>query len=402
MKMQELGVPMKVLRNLFLSSASASLILVSPLAPAQFTVPNTFVPGTPATAADVNQNFGATAAAINGKQNLVTGSCPAGSAIRGINANGTVVCQQLNFFGGDGGAGDLTISANTDWTTTPPVNINFANITINPGQTLTVPAGMTIRCSGTFTNNGTLSVATGARLASSLTWFNGATEEIYSVGHPGDSFRPAIGGSYSNGTASSVWGGLGGEGIPRGTARSSFDGFRIGGGSGGGWKSNDANGGGLVKVYCTGDIVNNGSGTINANGQSPSLLTGGGAGGIVILASASSVTNAGTINAIGGNGGASYDYGGAGGGGGGGIIVIAAPVISGAGAMNVGGGSGGSTAVQVGQATRYGGGGGGASGGNGGNGSTIPAGSPVTVSAPTSGTAGYVQTIIANPAFLLH
>src|SRR5258708_38181666 len=114
---------MDALRNLALGLASGSRVVASPLGWAQtFTVPNTFVTGTPASAASVNQNFSATATAINGKQNLVTGTCPAGSSIRAVNADGSVVCQQLSFFGGDGSAGNLTVSASTDWKVTPPVH----------------------------------------------------------------------------------------------------------------------------------------------------------------------------------------------------------------------------------------------------------------------------------------
>jgi len=380
---------------------AVSLVLTSQSGLAQFTVPNTFVPGTPATAADVNTNFSATAAAINGKQNLVTGVCPAGSAIQSINANGTVVCQQLSFFGGDGSAGNLTIAASTNWATTPPVNLNFANVTINAAQTLTVPAGTTIRCSGTFTNNGTLLVNTGARLGGLNNFAFLAAVDIYSMGHPGDAFRPASGGSYDTATTHNVQAGLGGEPIPRTTAMTSFNSFRIGGGSGAGWRDggNDGDGGGLVKVYCTGSITN--VGTISANGGTPSILTGGGGGGIVVLASTASVTNSGTINAVGGNGGASFSFGGAGGGGGGGIVVFVAPAMGATGTINVGGGNGGSVATAVTSGARYGGGGGGASGGAGGNGGGIFANS-TTPNTPLSGSAGYALSIVANPAFLLH
>src|SRR5262245_31916462 len=70
-----------------------SLAFASPLRAADLTIPKTFVPGTPATAADVNQNFSATATAVNSKQNLVTQNCPAGQAIQTVNADGTVVCE---------------------------------------------------------------------------------------------------------------------------------------------------------------------------------------------------------------------------------------------------------------------------------------------------------------------
>jgi hypothetical protein len=387
-----------------------STLLASPGGwPADLTIPNTFVSGTPATAATVNENFSATATAVNSKQDLVTGSCPAGSAIRAVNQNGTVVCQQLNFFGGDGSAGDLTVVASLDWSSTPPANPNFANVTINAGQTLTVPAGTTIRCSGTFTNNGTLTVLNGAGFGGQL--FPLPVSANYSIGHPGDAFRPASGGAYDDNAAAIIkliLGGPGGEGIPPATTRTSFNAFRIGGGSGAGMRlSDDARGGGLVKVYCAGNVVN--AGTINAAGATAANTTGGGGGGIVIVASTSSVTNSGTINANGGDGGAAFNStsfivgsGGAGGGGGGGIVVFVAPSInSGSGVVNVAGGQPGSTAVTITTANRFGGGGGGASGGNGGDGGSINAGASATPASATSGAAGYVQSIISNPAYLI-
>lgn len=89
---------MEAIRRVTLRSAVScfvlgSLVFASPLWSADLTIPKTFVPGTPATANDVNQNFSATAAAVNSKQNLVTGTCPAGQAIRTVNADGTAVCE---------------------------------------------------------------------------------------------------------------------------------------------------------------------------------------------------------------------------------------------------------------------------------------------------------------------
>lgn len=73
-----------------------SLLLASSIAqPQTFAVPNTFVPGTPAVAADINDNFSATATAINGKQKLVTGTCPGGQAIQSVLANGSVTCEAV-------------------------------------------------------------------------------------------------------------------------------------------------------------------------------------------------------------------------------------------------------------------------------------------------------------------
>jgi len=81
------------LRSALRCFVSGPLVFASPLWAADLTIPKTFVSGTPATAADVNQNFSATATAVNSKQNLVTGTCPAGQAIRTINADGTAVCE---------------------------------------------------------------------------------------------------------------------------------------------------------------------------------------------------------------------------------------------------------------------------------------------------------------------
>jgi hypothetical protein len=81
----------RVMRDwlIVLLSAFASAVAMA----ADLTIPNTFVPGTPATAADVNANFSATSTAVNSKQNRVTGTCSVGQAIRAINPDGTVVCE---------------------------------------------------------------------------------------------------------------------------------------------------------------------------------------------------------------------------------------------------------------------------------------------------------------------
>ncbi|HET7765617.1 MAG TPA: hypothetical protein VFK92_11075, partial [Burkholderiales bacterium] len=367
---------MNTLRKSALHLASAALALCSPPGSAQtFTVPNTFVSGTPATAADVNANFSATAAAINGKQGLVTGSCPAGQSIRSISANGSVVCQPLSFFGGDGSAGNLTVGTQS-WSASPPVNPNFANITINSGQTLTVPAGTTIRCSGSFTNAGILNVDPGAVSDGNfdaLAGPSGPAVFLTSVAHPGDTPGAATLGEQNNvalANVQPVGGGTGGKAIPRAVAQTSFDRFRFGGGSGAGYDNQGNGGGGLVRIYCEGPITN--TGTINAQGQNGgnSSIAGGG-GGIVVLASRASVTNSGTINVVGGNGSAAGSWGGNGGGGGGGIVIMVAPTAPVLGTVNVSGGIGATGAATVTAGARTGGAGGGGSGGVGGDGGSV-------------------------------
>ena len=76
------------------AAANLTLALASSAWATDLTVPNTFVKGSPATAASINANFSATATAVNSKQDRVSGACAAdGQAIRGVNPDGSVVCE---------------------------------------------------------------------------------------------------------------------------------------------------------------------------------------------------------------------------------------------------------------------------------------------------------------------
>ena len=317
------------------------------------------------------------------------------------NVDNALTAHIANSFGGDGSAVDLTIDGPVNWNSIPPTNPFFNNITIDAGQTLTVPAGTTIRCSGSFVNNGTLTVLTGAT-ARGPNWSSGTPTSAGPRGsaHPGDAYSAATMGGFDNDSVAdsvALKAGLGGTGIPEAVARLSFEQFRIGGGSGATAFSTVA-GGGLVKIYCTGDIINNGA--INANGTNGPVTGGGGGGlGLSILASTTLVDNtSGTINARGGNGGSDSVGYGSGGGGGGGIVIMmssAAPIPA---TPDVSGGQGDIAASTQTNKGRIAGGGGGASGGDGGNGGAVSSGG-VNASGGNGGI-GYVITITGNPQFM--
>jgi len=294
----------------------------------------------------------------------------------------------LRFYG-DGSAGPLTISATTDWNATPPAadNLNFTNVVIDAGATLTVPAGTTIRCTGSFTNNGTIVVS------------DVDNRTTFSIGvGKGDARRPAGEGQSASTLVGFLAGGAGSKGIPRAVAASTFNHFSVGGGAGAGLTlfAGNSSGGGLIKIYCKNAISN--TNNIEANGANGSQA-GGGGGGIIILASTVSIENSGAINAKGGNGSTNINSSGATGGGGGGIIVLAAPVITtSTSTLFVNGGVGGAAGGPVGSAHSAGGGGG-ASGGNGGKGGDIS--SSNAAKAGISGQDGYVLQIHANPAGMM-
>jgi hypothetical protein len=344
---------------------------------APLTVTNTFADGDVLTAGELNTNFGEVETAVNDNDTNIT-----------------------NLFGGDGSAGDLDVIAVENWLSAPPANPYFANITIAAGQTLTVPAGTTIRCSGSFVNNGTLLVATGAR-GNGTNWSAASPQSSgpRASAHPGDSFASATAGLFhDNSIVENVTlnAGTGGSAIPEAVARTSFSNFRIGGGAGGGGFPGGS-GGGLVKIYCNGDIFNNS--LIAADGAAGGDSTGGGGGGIVVIASRSLVDNTtGSISVVGGNGGPDGVNFGAGGGGGGGIVVMMSPTAPVLGTVDVSGGfgaAGGSTQTNKG---RFGGGGGGASGGNGGVGGSVS--STGLNASGSDGGAGYSVEITGDPLFM--
>jgi len=103
----------------------------------QISVPNEFVSGETAVAADVNENFTAIATGVNNNDTAIQAnaaeiavkmtntiqSCEAGSAIRSIDTDGNVECE-ADDVGGDSSAGD--IGANTT-----AIGVNAAAIQVN-------------------------------------------------------------------------------------------------------------------------------------------------------------------------------------------------------------------------------------------------------------------------------
>src|SRR5262249_49816779 len=64
---------------------------------------------------------------------------------------------------GDASQGDVDVTATTDlYALIPTLNFQFRNFTVDAGVTLTVPSGTVLRCTGTFSNNGVITVLPGA------------------------------------------------------------------------------------------------------------------------------------------------------------------------------------------------------------------------------------------------
>jgi hypothetical protein len=218
-----------------------------------------------------------------------------------------------------------------------------------------------LRCSGSFTNNGTITVSTpyGAAQIGGISASSGGIYPSYT----GPS-APALGWGRTAGSNAGygsdgaiVLGGPAGFSLPTRFAATILRPGPIGGGSGG-------------------------------------------AGGIIILASKVSVSHeaAGVLEVDGGAGGASDANRGSGGGGGGGLIHILAPTINMVGSTSILGGAAGSSATNVTNSPRSGGGGGGSMIGAGGAGGNVQIGNLVT--GTTAGGVGLVIQTLTDPTSL--
>jgi hypothetical protein len=328
---------------------------------------------------------------------VMAGGCPMEMPTPGpAGANGS-----LRIYG-NGSAGAVTVAGPIASTASiaPTGNLQFTDLTIPSGVALFVPSGTIIRCTGTFTNNGTITVF-GVVSSAGQGHFGDGTEGSLNLPAAGVSGNAASSGEIGDETADRA-GGRGGTGLAATEARNLLAPGVIGGGGGAGANSGVAGiGGGVFIVLAQRAIINAAAATITANGGTGAVGSGGGGGGVIILASAGEVSNLGAVSAIGGNGAASDASRAPGGGGGGGIVHFLAPSMSG-GAVTVTGGAAGALggAGSILTITRVGGGGGGGCAGSGGSGGRVLVGLPGTPTESFPGFAGTSLQTIADPTSL--
>lgn len=298
---------------------------------------------------------------------------------------------------GDGSAGARTISSNM---TLSDTNLQYTDFTIDAGVILSLNSGTVIRCTGTFTNNGTLVVF---QAAAGGVFFcpNGCTSPTYQAPDPGNSLGPPGFGEMGDASFARL-GGSGGRGLTPEQARSLLRPGLRGGGGGLTTAVGAASGGGSLIVLAQQAIAITATGVIRANGEVPDGNGESGAGGgILVLATPGSLTHDGALEAIGSDGNQVGTNVGPAGGGGGGIVHLISPNITNNGTVGVNGGLGGPSAVPGTFATpiNIGGLGGGACGGGGGFGGSVLTDGSAT--AAGDGQDGHFLSTVADPTGLL-
>lgn len=285
----------------------------------------------------------------------------------GLNGSST-----SDFVWGTGADGDLTLSGAS---TIDPLK-QYRNITVSSGAVITVPAGSSIRCSGTLTIDGQLVAAAGGTGGKIESGFDGQSLDA-ARRSPGSSlnYAPAPSGELiiTGGSGASADGGI------NQTASSDIDSlkntFKVGvirgGGGAGSLGGEGGAGGGSLALLCKQGITILGAGAVLADGSDGSAGSGGGSGGLIVLATNGTILNQGTLRAKGGSGGTTSTTSGSGGGGSGGIINMVASSIQNTGGLIVTGGAGAPAAGSITGLWRSGGGAGGSPGGIGGNGGTV-------------------------------
>lgn len=318
-------------------------------------------------------------------------------------ANGRDGVDASASFYGDGSSGARTITGDERFETADDANQLWTDFTVAAGATLRVQSGAVIRCTGRFTNHGTIIVEPGAQGGDRSAFDATTLEGVSRPAALGVNTLAASGGEVGD-ASSARSGGLGGDGISEFEARVALRiSTRAGSGGGAALGGSGAGGGGMT-ILALGAIEN--GGTIVADGaDAGSDGGGGGGGGIVLFASGESITNrlTGSIFTRGGAGGGAASAVGAGGGGGGGIIHFIAPVIQDLGNSTADGGSAGITSMEtmVSAGLRSGGGGGGGSGGAGGRGGSLDAGMLVAPTPAENGSQGFVLITLQEPALIL-
>lgn len=304
---------------------------------------------------------------------------------------------------GDGSSGARTITGNERFETADDANQLWTDFTVEAGATLRVQSGAVIRCTGRFTNHGTIIIEPGAQGGDRSAFDATTLEGVSRPAALGVNTLAASGGEVGD-ASSARSGGSGGDGISEFEARVALRiSTRAGSGGGAALGGSGAGGGGMT-ILAQGTIENGGA--ILADGaDSGSEGGGGGGGGVILLASGESITNrlTGSIFARGGGGGAASSAVGAGGGGGGGIIHFMSPVVQDLGNSTADGGRAGGTSLEtmVSAGLRSGGGGGGGSGGAGGRGGPLDAGALVAPNPGEDGSRGFVLITLQEPELIL-
>jgi hypothetical protein len=294
-----------------------------------------------------------------------------------------------------------------DWTTTPPThdNYQFTNVTIAAGHTLTVWSGTVIRATGTFTNNGTILVGTGANGGFGCMSTGGLA---YSIDAGPNLLGYIAGDGDVAASGVQIYGGIG-YGPNAAFARQIVN---VGPIAGGGGAGNGGTGGGGLTVLAKGALVNSATGIIDARGEDATDVTGcgvnagdgggggGGGGGVVVLASKVSIAQSGNIDVSGGGGGPSSVSFAAGGGGSGGIVHLFAPAVTHTGTETLDPGPQGTTTIATTTTPRGAGASGGSTGGLPGSGNGLDTAEAVV--AGVAGTAGQTYTSLFDPSALFY
>ena len=311
---------------------------------------------------------------------------------------------QLRIYG-NGSANALIITGGVTKTIYTDVatdfNLQFTNLTIDAGNTLNVPSGTVIRCNGTCTINGTMTVTAVTSTMGAGYFQSGTGAFTYDPAGAGISGDTANGGAFGDST-DVRGGGRPGLGLSVNEARNILLPGPLGGGGGaGGIVGGGGSGGGTLVILAQTSITIGATGVINANGSGGAAGGGGGGGGFVVFASPGSINNAGAINVKGGAGGTSGIGDGPGGGGGGGFVNMLSPAVT-AGVIDFTDGAAGllGPANSVTNPLRDGGGGGGGCVGRGGLGGSVSAAANGTPGAAGTAINGASSIALVNPTAL--